>query len=394
MEDLKDVLQKHYEKIVKLRHFLHENPEIGFEEVKTSQAVCKMLDDHGISYKKGIAKTGILAQIKGNKQSKNPKCVLLRADMDALVIQEEADVPYKSKIPNRMHACGHDGHTAGLVGAALVLNDLKDEFSGVVKFMFQPAEETSGGALPMIKEGILENPKVDASFGCHLWGQFVENHIGISKGAIFAAPDEVHITLKGKGGHGSRPDQSINPIVMAGYVITNLQSIVTSRISPLENVTLSLGSIEGGNIFNVIPNEVKIKGTVRTLNEEVRDKMPSFIEDVLKGVSLAHGGSYELDYSRRYPVLINDEKMALLAKKAFGKALGEECVHELEEPIMGGEDFSYLAKEVPSCFVLVGISKDMENRAIHHNSCFAWDDKNMKNLSLGLASCALEFLRP
>lgn len=392
-KNLKDLMEKYYEKIVKLRHYIHENPEIGFEEIKTGNAVCKILDEFNISYKRKIAKTGILATIEGNKKTKNPKCVLLRADMDALIIQEEANVPYKSKIPNRMHACGHDGHTSGLVGAALILNELKDEFSGTIKFMFQPSEESEGGALPMIEEGILQNPKVDASFGCHLWGQCLEDEILISDGAIFAAPDEFSITLKGKGGHGSRPDQSISPIVMAGYAITTLQSVVTSRVSPLENATLSFGSIHGGNVFNVIPNEVKIIGTIRTLSEEVREKMPKFIDDALKGVALVHGGDYELDYVKRYPVLINDKDMSNLAKDAFSYVLGKEKVKELKEKVMGGEDFAYLAQRVPSCFILVGISKDMENRAVHHNSRFAWDDKNMKNLSLGLANCALEFLK-
>ncbi len=392
MQKLKKLMEKHYKTIVKLRHFIHENPEIGFEEVKTSGAVCEILDKYNISYEKGIAKTGVLAIIKGEKKSKNPKCVLLRADMDALILQEEADVEYKSKIPNRMHACGHDGHTAGLVGAALMLNELKDEFSGTIKFMFQPAEETTGGAMPMIKKGILENPKVNASFGCHLSGQYLEDEIRISDGAIFAAPDEFDITLKGKGGHGSRPDRGVSPIVMAGYAITTLQSVITSKVSPLENVALSFGSIKGGDVYNVIPNEVKIKGTVRTLNEEIREKMPIFIENVLKGVALSHGGEYKLRYKKAYPVLVNDKDMSDVARKAFGKVCGESAVKELKEPTMGGEDFAYLAQRVPSCFILVGISKDEENLILHHNSHFAWDDKNMKNLSLGLASCALEFL--
>lgn len=392
MQNLKNLMEKHYEKIVNLRHYIHENPEIGFEEIKTSGAVCKIFDEFNIPYKKGIAKTGVLATIKGTKKSNNPKCVLLRADMDALEIQEQTNVSYKSKIPNRMHACGHDGHTAGLVGAALILNDIKDSFSGTIKFMFQPAEEISGGALPMIKEGILQNPKVDASFGCHLWGQCLEDEVLISGGPIFAAPDEFEIVLKGEGGHGSRPDQSISPIVMAGYAITSLQSVVTSKISPLENVTLSFGSINGGNIFNVIPDEVKIKGTVRTLNEKIREQMPKLIENVLKGVALAHNGDYELTYEKRYPVLVNDTKMSNIAKDAFKKVVGDKNVKELDQKVMGGEDFSYLAQNVPSCFILVGISKDIQSMAIHHNSCFEWDDKNLKNLSLGLTNCALDFL--
>lgn len=391
-KNIEKIMDKYYKKIVALRHFIHENPEIAFEEIKTSGAICKILDEFNITYKRGIAKTGILATITGEKKSKNPKSVLLRADMDALVIQEEANVEYRSKIPNRMHACGHDGHAAGLVGAVLILNELKSEFSGTVKFMFQPAEEGTGGALPMIKEGILQNPKVDACFGCHLWGQLQEGDIGISDGAIFASPDEFSITLKGKGGHASRPDHGVSPIVMAGYAITTLQSIVTSKISPLESVTLSFGSIHGGNVFNVIPNEVVIKGTIRTMNEEIREKMPNLIKNALKGVAISQGGDYELNYMKRYPVLINNPNISDIAREAFGKILGKERVIELKERVMGGEDFSFLAQRVPSCFILVGISKDINNPTLHHNSSFEWDDKNMKNISLGLTNCALEFL--
>lgn len=392
MKNLQALLKKYYQDIVHVRHYLHENPELGFEEFKTAQKICEYLDKYGISYKCGIATTGILAKITGSIPSKNPKCVLLRADMDALVLTEEANVSYKSKIPNRMHACGHDGHSAGLLGAALMLNDLKDEFSGTIKFMFQPAEETVGGALPMIEEGILENPKVDMCFGCHLWGDYLEDEIAISKGAIFAAPDEFLVTLKGKGGHGSRPDRSISPIVMAGHAITAIQNIISSRISPFENTTLSFGSIQGGNIFNVIPNHVTLRGTVRTLSETTRSQMPIYIENALKGVALIHGGDFTLEYFNRYPVLINDENATNVARKAFQEAVGEENVRELREKVMGGEDFSYLAQNVPSCFILVGISKDENNKALHHNSCFQWDDKNMKNLSLGLANCALKAL--
>lgn len=381
--------EKYYTCIVNLRHYLHQNPELGFEEFKTSAKICEILDKYGIQYQKNIAKTGIIAQISGNKKSINPKCVLLRADMDALPIQELCEVPYKSLTPNIMHACGHDGHCASLVGAILMLNELKDKFSGVIKFVFQPAEELSGGALPMIELGVLENPKVDACFSGHLWGYFLENEMHVKQGAIFAAPDEFIITCKGKGGHGSRADLCINPILVASYAVTALQSLVSSRLSPFDNVTLSFGSISGGCVFNVIPDEVTIKGTVRTLDEKVRENIPHLMEQILQGVGLTHGATCELKYIKRFPVLVNDEKMTKIAKKAFSKICK---VYELNQPILGGEDFAYFAKKVPSCFVLVGISKSLQQQAMHHSPHFQWEDENMKNLSLGLSNCAIEFL--
>lgn len=392
-EKLKVLMEKHYDEVVGARHFFHENPELGFEVFKTNAKICEIFDKHGIKYKNDVAKTGILAQIVGTKPSSNPnRCVLLRGDMDALPMPEHADVPYKSKVPNKMHGCGHDGHAAGLIGAALILNDLKDEFSGTVKFMFQPAEETDGGALPMIEEGVLENPKVEACFGCHLWGPIQKGTVGISSGAIFAAPDEFKIIFKGKGGHGSRPDHSISPIVAAASFITQANTVMATQVSPFENASYSFGSIHGGKAFNVIPGEVELIGTSRNFSEEVRDKIEQSFENILKGIKGVYGCDYSYEYKRRYPILFNEEKMTDIAKKAFGKVVQESNVLELSEKVMGGEDFSYLANEVPSCFILVGISDDIKNPTMHHNPNFCWADENLKTLSLGLAQCGLDFL--
>lgn len=393
VEKLKLLMEKHYDEVVAARHFFHENPELGFEEFKTNAKICEILDKYGIKYKNNIAKTGILAQVVGTKPSdRQEKCVLLRGDIDALPLPEHADVPYKSKVPNKMHGCGHDGHAAGLIGAALILNELKDEFSGTIKFMFQPAEETEGGALPMIKEGILENPKVEACFGCHLWGPMEKGTVGISSGPIFGAPDEFKITFKGKGGHGSRPDQANSPIVAAAHFITQANTIMATQVSPFENASYSFGSIHGGKAFNVIPSEVELVGTSRNFSEEIRDKVEESFKKILEGIKVAWGCDYVYEYKRRYPILINEEKMTSLAQKAFGKVVGDENILELSEKVMGGEDFSYLANEVPSCFVLVGISEDINNPTIHHNPYFCWEDENLKTLSLGLAQCGLDFL--
>ena len=388
-QNIKDLSEKFYQEIVAIRHDIHMNPEIGFEEVKTAALVKKTLEKYGIPYQSEIAKTGVLGILKGNKPGKT---VLLRADMDALVLQDDSGVPYASKIPNRMHACGHDGHTAGLLGAAMILSQMKDEIKGTIKFMFQPAEENEGGALPMIEAGILENPKVDAAFGCHVWGEAKEGTAKVCHGPMMASPDIFELEIIGKGGHGANPHLAIDPIVVSAYVITTLQSIISRRINPLESVVLSIGSIKGGDVHNIIPNSVKITGTVRTLSEKVREQIPTEMENVIKGVTSTHGADYKFDFIRKFPVLINDHAITDIAQEAFSKILGTDHVEEVAHKSMGAEDFAYLAQNVPSTFVYVGIAEDENNPVLHHNPKFKWHDKNLKILAQGYAQMALDFL--
>lgn len=387
--EIKNLSDEFYNEIVEIRHDIHMNPEIGFEEIKTSSLVMKTLDKYGIPYTSGIAKTGVLGILEGKKPGKT---VLLRADMDALVLQEESGVAYSSKIPNRMHACGHDGHTAGLLGAAMILSQLKDKFDGTIKFMFQPAEETEGGALPMIEAGILENPKVDAAFGCHVWGELEEGAVRVYRGAMMAAPDTFEIEIRGKGGHGASPHLTIDPITISAYVITMLQSIVSRRIDSLESAVITIGSIKGGDAHNIIPNSVRLYGTVRTLSEKVRNQIPIEMENVIKGVVSTHGADYTFSYEKVFPVLINDPKITDIAQNALSKIVGLNQVKELEKPSMGGEDFAYIAQHVPSSFVYIGIAEDMDNPPMHHNPSFKWNDKNLKILAQGYTQMAIEFL--
>lgn len=387
--EIKELSNKFYNEMVAIRHEIHMNPEIGFEEINTSTLVIKTLEKYGISYKSGIAKTGVLGILEG----KNPgKTVLLRADMDALILQEESGVTYASKVPNRMHACGHDGHTAGLLGAAMILSQLKDEFDGTIKFIFQPAEETEGGALPMIEAGILEDPMVDAAFGCHLWGELQEGSVRVAHGPMMAARDTFEIEIIGKGGHGANPHFTIDPITISAYVITMLQSIVSRRIDPLESAVVTIGSIKGGDAHNIIPNSVKISGTVRTLNEKVRNQVSIEMENIIQGVVSTHGADYNFYYEKKYPVLINSPEITDLAQKAFSKIVGSDHVAELEKPSMGGEDFAFIAQKVPSSFVYVGIAEDINNPPLHHNPLFQWNDKNLKILAQGYAQMAIDFL--
>lgn len=385
---IKELSIVNYDKIVKLRHQIHENPELGFEEYKTKDLITSTLNGLGIEVKH-IAKTGIVGLIRGNSPGKT---VLLRADMDALAINEEADVPYKSKISNRMHACGHDGHTAGLLGAAMILNEMKDMFSGNVKLVFQPAEESEGGALPMINEGVLENPKVDAAFSCHLWGSIKEGNVHIKRGSLMASPDTFNFTIKGKGGHGGMPHLTIDPIVIGSQIIVMLQSIVSRRIDPLDSAVISIGSVHSGDAHNVIPETFMATGTVRSFNEEISKKISTDIENLIKGITSSYGAEYEFNYDSKFPPLINDSDMTELVGNAFEKIVGTDNVSLEAIPSMGGEDFAFFCKEVPSALAFVGIAKNENHPVLHHHPLFQWDDKNLLILSQGMAQIAIDYL--
>lgn len=394
MQDLiRNLTQKYYPKIQEIRHQIHMHPELEFEEENTANLVCEILDEFGIKYQRNIAKTGILAIIEGKKTSKaKSKCVLLRADMDALPVQEKTGLSYASKIDGKMHACGHDGHTAGLLGAALILNELKEYFSGSVKLMFQPAEEGSGGAKPMIEAGVLENPCVDAVFGCHLWGPLLENTAQIVSGEMMAGVDVFELEFIGRGGHGAHPHTTIDPIVMVAKFISDIQCVVSRKLKPVDAGVITIGKIEAGTTFNVIPQNAILQGTVRFLNNENQKLLQNSIENIAKAVALAFGGEFRLDYKREYPPLINDDFAANIARKAFTKVLGEQNIINVAKPDMGAEDFAFLTRERMGAYVFVGISKDLKNPTLHHSSTFCWDDENLKILMQGDVMMALEFL--
>ncbi|MDR2097899.1 MAG: amidohydrolase, partial [Spirochaetaceae bacterium] len=315
-DEIKRYVDKYYDRAAGIRRRIHENPELSGQETETARLVADTLRELGIETRAGIAETGVLGLIRGGKPGKT---VLLRADMDALELNEEADVPYKSKKPGIMHACGHDGHTAGLLLAAMVLNELKDKLPGTVKLMFQPAEEAIGGAERMIEAGILEDPHVDASFGCHLCGQAEEGTVLIKSGPLMAAPDEFRITLKGSGGHGAMPDLAVDTVVLAANIILEFQTIISRRKNPVETAVLSVCMIRGGNTHNVIPELVELKGTIRTFAEEMRDFIPREMEKILRGLTLAAGASYRFEVARGYPPLINDAAMAGVVRRAAEK---------------------------------------------------------------------------
>ena len=388
-QKLNDLWEKYYKKVYDIRHQIHMNPELGFEEYETSKLVASELEKLGIEVTKNVAKTGVVGLIKGGYPGKT---VALRADMDALRINEEGDYEFKSKNPGVMHACGHDGHTASLLGVAMMLNEIKDELHGNVKLIFQPAEEVEGGALPMIKEGVLENPKVDAVFGGHLWGSIEEGKVAVKHGAMMASPDIFTIKIHGKGGHAGVPHASVDPVPIMAQVITALQTIVSRKNDPTNPLVISCCNVHSGECHNAIPTEALIQGTVRTLNNDTRDFAEETIEKFVKGIVESQGASYEFEFIRQFPPLVNDKNMADVLEKSAKKIVGDENVFELATPSMGGEDFAFYTEEVPSSFAFVGMTKDVENPILHHNAKFAWEDNNMKNLAQTLAQVAIDFL--
>ena len=390
MSEVKRLGEKYLQHMINLRETIHMYPEDGFSEFTTSKIIIEELEKLGIKVQKNVAKTGVVGLIEGKYPGKT---VLLRADMDALKIQEQADVEYKSKIDGMMHACGHDGHVAGLLGAAMILNELKDNLHGNVKLVFQPAEERDGGAIPMIEEGVLENPKVDAAFAAHLWGYLNEGEVHLKEGPMMASPDIFNIKVIGKGGHGAVPQESIDPIVITCQIVNSLQTIVSRKINPLDPVVITCGRIQGGDCHNVIPNEVELEGTIRTFNEETRNWVPKVMEDLIRGITTSQGAAYEFKYEPKYPALINDKYMTSFAKESLKKVVGEENVFDLKEPNMGGEDFAYFAQKVPSAFIFVGIANNKSEPVIHHNPYFKWDSKNVGILAQSLSQIAIDYLK-
>ena len=389
-ERIKELSSRYAQEMVRLRREIHMSPELGYEEVKTSQLIRETLAVLGIEYTHPAAGTGVVALIRG----KGPgRTAMLRADMDALPIHEEVEVDYRSKVDNRMHACGHDGHVAGLLGAAMILSQMRDQFDGNVKLVFQPAEEvTHGGASRMIAEGVLENPRVDAAFGCHLWGEVQEGTVHLCPGPIMAASLDFKFTIIGRGGHGAMPHLALDPIMMGAQAINFMQSIISRRTNPLETAVLSIGYIRGGEAENIIPDQMEAKGMIRTFSEDVRESIKVDLENILRGVTESQKASYRFECKESSPSVLNDRALTRLVARSFAKIVGEANVDAACRPTMASEDFAYYSHKVPSVFAFVGIAKDPADPVLHHHPKFQWDDRNVQILAEGLAQIALDFM--
>lgn len=359
------------EEAIDVRRTIHRHPELGFEEEQTSSLVSDKLREWEIPHESNIAETGVVGFVEGEE---NGPTIMLRADMDALPIQEEADVPYKSTRDGVMHACGHDAHTSILLHTAKILAENRDQLNGNVKLIFQPAEEGPGGAKPMIEEGVLESPEVEAAFGLHLWNPLPVGNLGIQSGPLMACADRFQVTVQGKGGHGARPHEAVDPVACSSQIISTLQSIASRETDPVGTVVISVGKIEGGSRFNVIPDEVFFEGTVRTFDEEYRKTIPERIERICDQVAAAYRCEANLNYIDLYPPTINDRKMTDLVRKTAQDVVDPEHIHQNCQTL-GGEDMSFFLNEVPGCYFFVGSGLPDEDHIPHHRSDFKIDER-------------------
>ncbi|MFZ4101889.1 MAG: M20 metallopeptidase family protein [Sphingobacterium thalpophilum] len=367
--------------VVENRRHLHAHPELSFHEYQTSAYVAQKLDELGIKYQK-MANTGLVAIIQGDKPSDG--VVALRADMDALPIVEANEVSYKSKNAGVMHACGHDAHTSSLLGTAKILTELKNEFGGTVKLIFQPAEEKlPGGANMMIKEGVLENPKPDAVIGQHVMPLIETGQVGFRSGKYMASTDEIYVTVYGKGGHGAQPQQNIDPVLITSHIIIALQQIISRVADPKTPSVLSFGKVIANGATNVIPNEVYLEGTFRTMDEDWRARAHEKMKKMAEGIAEAMGGSCDFNIVRGYPFLINEEKLTAEVRGHAEDYLGKENVLDLDI-WMAAEDFAYYSQVSDACFYRLGTgNKERGITSSVHTPTFDVDEESLK-LSTGL----------
>ncbi|PLZ06319.1 M20 metallopeptidase family protein [Fischerella thermalis] len=365
--------------LVEWRRRLHQKPELGFQEKLTAEFVSGKLQEWGIEHQTGIAETGIVAIIQGEKQpeASNPKSKVLaiRADMDALPIVEQNEVPYRSQHDGIMHACGHDGHTAIALGTAYYLQQHRQDFAGTVKMIFQPAEEGPGGAKPMIDAGVLKNPDVDAIIGLHLWNNLPLGTVGVRAGALMAAVETFDCTIFGKGGHGAMPHQTVDSVVVAAQIVNALQTIVARNVNPIDSAVVTVGELHAGTKCNVIADTAKMSGTVRYFNPSFRGFFAQRIEQIIAGICQIFGANYDFQYSELYPATINDAGMAELVRSVAEEVVETPMGIVPECQTMGGEDMSYFLQEVPGCYFFLGSANPEKNLAYpHHHPRFDFDE--------------------
>lgn len=370
MDFLKEA-NKIKDQLITWRRDFHSHPELDYELFRTNEKIKAFLEGEGIEYTI-VAKTGICAIIKG---AKSGKTIALRGDMDALPLQDEKKCEYASKVNGKMHACGHDAHTTILMGAAKLLNAVKSELSGNIKLFFEPAEETTGGARLMIAEGVLENPKVDAVIGLHVDEVIEAGQIGVKKDVVNAASNPFTIKIKGKGGHGAHPDTTVDPVVISCNVVNALQTIISRELPPVDPGVITIGYIHGGTAQNIIPEEVKIGGIIRTMKTEHRAYVKKRLREITEGIVSAMRGSCEITIEESYPCLYNDDEILNVVKGSAEEVIGKDNINILQNPSMGVESFAYFSLERPSAFYYLGCrneARGIVNPA--HGSLFDVDE--------------------
>lgn len=375
------------EQLVAIRRRLHENPELSFEEFQTAEFLASTLRGLGLEVKEKVGKTGVTALLKGGKIGPT---IAIRGDIDALPIQELAAVPYKSKVPGKMHACGHDTHTTCALGAAMLLAGVRDQLRGNAFFIFEPAEEINRGAGAMMADGVMENPKIDMIFGIHCHPEVPAGKIGVKEGYLMAAVDTTRFKITGKGGHGGLPHRDIDPITATASMIMNVQTIVSRNVSPLNPAVISFGTIHGGQANNVIPDYVELSGTVRSYDAETRDLIEKRLHEVVNTTAAALGCTAELSYEREFSAVNNDPLAAAIAKNAV-ETIGGPGSAIIPTPSTGGEDFAMYMEKAPGCFIWLGVGNPRIN-AVHpwHSPLFVADDSYLWLGAGSLAQAAVD----
>ena len=391
MTKINNLIEDFWETILDYRKWLHENPELSGQEKNTAAFIANALREMGLEPKENIGGYGVAAVIEGKSDG---KCLALRADFDALPLTENTGLSFSSKTPGVFHACGHDIHTAMLLGVANILMKIRHNFSGKIKLIFQPSEENASdsGAKKMIEEGVLENPKVDAIIGQHVNPHFKTGQIAIKDGSMTASSDRFFISIYGKSSHGSEPEGGIDAITIGAQIITAIQTIVSRSVSPLDNSVISIGKVSGGTRYNVIANRFEMEGTCRNLNPSVRESMPAHIENIVKGIAEGMGGSYDFSYVTGYSPTMNNSRQFELIKNVATEILNENNVIIPQKVTLTGEDFSFYGEKIPAAFYFLGCQKEGTDFYALHNEKFSPDENAMKIGINIMVSSALKYL--
>src|SRR5215831_349474 len=379
--------------MVALRRDLHEHPELGFEEVRTSSIVAQRLRSLGLQVQTGVAKTGVVGLLRGDASRPGAKTIAIRADMDALPIHELNEIDYRSAVEGKMHACGHDGHTAIALAVAALLSKRQAELTGNVKFIFQPAEEGRGGAYLMVQEGVMED--VDGVIGLHLMSSYPVGLVGVRAGPVFASADGFVLRVKGKGGHAAMPHSAVDPIVISAYIITALQTLISRESSPFSPAVITVSTIQAGSSFIIIPENVEMQGTVRAFSQGVRDQLLRRISEIAHGIASAMGGSCEVQVFNGCPACVNDASMTGLVHEAAVASVGAGNVESSEEVMStSSDDMADFLKVVPGCYFIVGAHNEQKGANYpHHHPRFNIDEDAMPIAVEVLARAAMDFLK-
>ncbi len=392
-DQLKSDIDELVPDMVATRRDLHEHPELAFEEVRTSNIVAQRLRSLGLEVQTGIAKTGVVGLLHGGVSKPGSKTIAIRADMDALPIYELNEIEYRSTIDGKMHACGHDGHTSILLAVADILSKRREELAGNVKFVFQPAEETIGGAEPMVKEGAMQD--VDGVIGLHLISNYPFGRVGVRAGTVFASADKFILRVKGKGGHAAMPEEAVDPIVIAAYIVTALQTLISRETSPFSPAVITIGQISAGTAFNIIPEVAELQGTMRAFSAEHREKLVRRIGEIASGIANAMGATCHVEVFDGCPPCVNDPTMTELVHKAAVESVGEKDVDDSEEVMTtGSDDMAYFLKTVPGCYFIVGVRNEEKGvKYPHHHPRFNIDEDALPIGVEVMTRAAMEFLK-